>query len=191
MTPSDRYAEYISGTHWKELNKRVKARAGYRCQVCDSPHDLQAHHRRYDNRGNESLDDMICLCRRCHSIFHGKLEPDQPTVAQGRKHKKNDAQITEAQQREIDAMLPDGDPILMTSERVNQVFGLAPTNATLRQFGLKHPLEAGWKYKIVGKMVSRNAYRLALEGKFILSSPKRQKLFNARFEQERLKKESN
>lgn len=82
-----RYAAYLSSDYWKEVSESVKQRAGYRCQVCNSPHDLQAHHRSYAHRGREKehLDDLTCLCRRCHDIFHGKNQmaeaPPKPAPA--------------------------------------------------------------------------------------------------------------
>lgn len=84
-SPSQRYADYLQSDYWKRVSDAVKAKSGYRCQVCNSPHDLQAHHRTYEHRGKEleHIDDLTCLCRRCHGIFHGhesKSSP-APTVA--------------------------------------------------------------------------------------------------------------
>lgn len=31
---------------------------------------LQAHHRTYENRGQEQPGDLTVLCRDCHSTFH-------------------------------------------------------------------------------------------------------------------------
>ena len=69
-----KYDEYLHSEYWHEVSRRVKERGDYRCQVCNSPHDLQAHHRTYEHRGNElqNLNDLICLCQRCHATFHGK-----------------------------------------------------------------------------------------------------------------------
>lgn len=79
-----RYQEYLSSEYWQKVSDAVKAKAGYRCQVCNSPHDLQAHHRSYANRGREleHIDDVTCLCRRCHEIFHGKVAPQGMHKAQ-------------------------------------------------------------------------------------------------------------
>lgn len=99
MNAKEDYQNYLAGKHWQEISKKVKQRAGYRCQVCDSPLDLQAHHRRYDNRGRESLDDLICLCRRCHGVFHGLVPhyaPDAPPKAErkaDRPHKKEQIRL--------------------------------------------------------------------------------------------------
>lgn len=75
-TSQDRYADYLQTDHWKRVSDAVKRKANYRCQVCNSPHDLNAHHRTYENKGREldHLDDLVCLCRRCHAVFHGKAD---------------------------------------------------------------------------------------------------------------------
>jgi len=77
------YNDYLLTDYWKAVAQAVKARAGYRCQICNSGLDLQAHHRTYEHRGKEldHLDDLTCLCRRCHGVFHGKEEAPAPTPA--------------------------------------------------------------------------------------------------------------
>lgn len=84
MTDSQkRYQEHLSGDYWRKVSAAVKKRADYRCQVCNSQHDLEAHHRSYEHRGNEleHLSDLTCLCRRCHGIFHkGDAQPAPQVV---------------------------------------------------------------------------------------------------------------
>jgi hypothetical protein len=69
-----RYQAYLLSDYWQKVSEAVKAKAGYKCQICNSPHDLQAHHRSYEHRGRELefIEDLTCLCRRCPGIFHGK-----------------------------------------------------------------------------------------------------------------------
>jgi len=57
------------------LSADTKSRAGGRCQVCNSPDGLEAHHRTYERLGDELPGDLTCLCRKCHQIFteHGQL----------------------------------------------------------------------------------------------------------------------
>jgi len=66
------YSEYLNGDYWQKVSEAVKARAGWRCQVCNSDNSLCAHHRTYEHRGCEMdhLSDLICLCKSCHDIFH-------------------------------------------------------------------------------------------------------------------------
>jgi len=66
------YQEYLQTEHWKILAEETKRLAGYRCQVCNSNDDLHAHHRTYERRGDELQSDLICLCKKCHELFHRK-----------------------------------------------------------------------------------------------------------------------
>lgn len=165
----DNYGEYLKTDYWLTVSKAVKARAGYRCQVCNSQHDLQAHHRTYDHRGREldHLDDLVCLCRRCHAVFHGKegltKEAKTPAVAP-RKRKKG--YVTEVKY-DHEGDMPRGESIELTMELINRLRTdkFAFTNATLRVLGLKRPLISGWPKRLVGKIVSRQEYLDALKGR--------------------------
>lgn len=88
------YHEYLKTPRWKVIADEVKKRAGWKCQVCNSSLDLHTHHRTYDHLGDElsHMDDLICLCSRCHRIFHGHEDtPRRCTDApkKARKQKKN------------------------------------------------------------------------------------------------------
>jgi 5-methylcytosine-specific restriction endonuclease McrA len=63
------YQEYILTDEWRAKADAAKKRAGYRCQVCNSPDRLQAHHRTYDNLFNEKPMDLTVLCDPCHELF--------------------------------------------------------------------------------------------------------------------------
>lgn len=64
------YPEYLQTPEWKRRAKAAKKAAGYRCQVCNKPGPLHAHHRTYEQRGNERPGDLIALCQDCHKLFH-------------------------------------------------------------------------------------------------------------------------
>lgn len=56
----------------------VKDLAGNKCLVCGSSANLQAHHimprSKYPELAND-LNNGLCLCRRCHYIYHnGKYD---------------------------------------------------------------------------------------------------------------------
>lgn len=72
------YHEHLKTEYWREVARRVKSAAGFKCQVCNSPHDLVAHHRTYAHIGDELnfLGDLICLCAPCHERFHKIEEVD-------------------------------------------------------------------------------------------------------------------
>ncbi len=64
------YEEYIQSQEWKSRAEAAKARAGYRCMVCNANKELQVHHRTYARLGNEYCRDLIVLCDGCHTLFH-------------------------------------------------------------------------------------------------------------------------
>lgn len=67
------YEEYLKTEHWAEISAEAKKRAGNACQLCNaSGTTLDVHHRTYERRGFERLDDLTVLCRQCHAKFHDK-----------------------------------------------------------------------------------------------------------------------
>lgn len=67
-----RYADYLKTPHWLTLRAAKLKKAGFRCQLCNGRQKLEVHHRTYEALGNESLEDLIVLCRSCHGRFHRK-----------------------------------------------------------------------------------------------------------------------
>lgn len=67
-----KYAKFLRTPYWDGISREVKARGGHRCQMCNSPEGLQAHHRTYEHRGFEHLhlDDLLCVCHSCHKRYH-------------------------------------------------------------------------------------------------------------------------
>ena len=185
---SEKYDEYLTTDYWKAVTQAVKQRAGYRCQVCNSQHDLQSHHRTYDHRGREleHLGDLICLCRRCHGIFHGiaQSEPKQ-TKYEDRQAKKAAFRAERAKLRyqlrrsginhdEIVRDMPVGEEIVLTRELIERLRTKAGafTNASLRPLGLRSPLISGWAKRLEGMKVNRATYQTCLEGRYIYNSGK-------------------
>lgn len=65
------YPEYLESEHWKALAQKARARAGYRCQLCNKNGLLHVHHRTYENRGRTGeCGDLVVLCEGCHKHFH-------------------------------------------------------------------------------------------------------------------------
>jgi hypothetical protein len=132
----ERYSEYLNTDYWKRVSDAVKAKAGYRCQVCNSQLDLIAHHRTYEHRGNEleHIDDLTCLCRRCHDIFHGKSVPPQEVP------------------RTISPVFKVIDMILVTEENHRRLKYNKDTWHWMRTKGIK-PKVSGWNRRAIGHMV--------------------------------------
>ncbi len=55
------YREYLHTDHWQQVRHAALARAGHRCQLCNSSHRLEVHHRTYTRRGVEQDSDVIAL----------------------------------------------------------------------------------------------------------------------------------
>lgn len=70
------YWEYIKTAHWQAIRAQAVERDGNRCRVCNSPDNLNVHHRSYERLGQELPDDLTTLCQSCHEMFHtnGKLK---------------------------------------------------------------------------------------------------------------------
>jgi hypothetical protein len=64
------YAKYLRSPEWARKRKGALERADHRCQVCNSPHELQAHHRTYERICKEDHGDLTVLCATCHTLFH-------------------------------------------------------------------------------------------------------------------------
>lgn len=185
QTSTERYADYRKTDHWKAVVVEVKKRAGFRCQLCNSQHDLCAHHRTYDHRGRELefLDDLVCLCRRCHEIFHGheKPTPAPQTTAQlpllskrerrekWRLRSESLTNVRPHSEADIERDMPLGDgPITLTRDLLNRCrTNGAFTSATTDALGLAGPLVAGWGERLIGTEISRESYRRALTGRYI------------------------
>lgn len=78
------YFAYIRSPEWKAKAEEAKARANNRCQVCNKSRaevQLDAHHRTYENLGNEKQEDITVLCRDCHELYeknkNGLVKPCQ------------------------------------------------------------------------------------------------------------------
>lgn len=63
------YRAYLSTRRWKRKAAECKRLAGYRCAVCNSPQQLEAHHRSYQHLYREPQSDLTCLCHSCHELF--------------------------------------------------------------------------------------------------------------------------
>lgn len=167
------YNDYLKTDYWKAVALAVKKRSGYRCQICNSQHDLQAHHRCYDNRGREleHLDDLTCLCRRCHAVFHGQLSQHQPTQ-EVKSPKPMRSRIVN--EKWVEANTPPYAEFELTPGLIDRcrtdAYGF--TNATLRALGVKAPLIRGWVAKLAGTKISREAYQQALRGRVVYNSGK-------------------
>lgn len=76
------YHEYLASREWALKKKAVKERSGGVCERCGkNPHE-QTHHKTYQRLGNEHLEDLLGVCRRCHEFLSGEssADPAAPTI---------------------------------------------------------------------------------------------------------------
>lgn len=67
------YASYLSSHAWKKTARKMREKAGFKCQLCganDKP--LNVHHNSYERLGRERDDDLVVLCEPCHHRFHNQ-----------------------------------------------------------------------------------------------------------------------
>ena len=63
---------------YQELHLRVLRRDGWRCQSCGSMKQLEVHHQQYRSHSGEDVEDnLITLCRKCHSSEHQCTQPHE------------------------------------------------------------------------------------------------------------------
>lgn len=65
------YRAYLRSSHWKTVRRDALRRAGNKCQLCSSRIRLEVHHNSYEHLWDETEQDVVVLCRRCHAKFHG------------------------------------------------------------------------------------------------------------------------
>lgn len=65
------YHTYIASAEWRRRRAAVLLRARGRCERCSLWPVVNVHHVTYANLGNESLCDLLGVCRKCHRELHG------------------------------------------------------------------------------------------------------------------------
>ena len=62
------YVSYIASHRWRTNSARLRefAVAQGKCRLCSGEQPLEAHHRDYDNLGDERDGDLVALCGECH-----------------------------------------------------------------------------------------------------------------------------
>lgn len=62
---------YTQSEKWDQIRKAVLKRDDYTCRKCNASGVLlDVHHLHYKNLGNESLQDLVTVCRSCHNEIH-------------------------------------------------------------------------------------------------------------------------
>lgn len=83
---SDEYRDYLQSNAWKAKRRLVLECFGYRCVKCGIPlleTTANIHHLTYERVRNESLNDLIPLCKMCHKAEHKKTSNFKPEIPLG------------------------------------------------------------------------------------------------------------
>ena len=58
----------------KELKELIRERDSYKCQICQNGDSKEAHcvHHIDEDKMNCDFDNLVTLCRTCHTILHNK-----------------------------------------------------------------------------------------------------------------------
>jgi 5-methylcytosine-specific restriction endonuclease McrA len=65
----------LDATSYRELQRQVLERDGWRCQTCGSMQHLQVHHlKRRSQAGGDEEQNLITLCAECHEHAHRKAK---------------------------------------------------------------------------------------------------------------------
>jgi hypothetical protein len=67
------YLDYLQSIEWLQLCARALEYYGNRCAICNSPDNLQVHHRTYERLGQELITDVTILCDECHKLNSRRL----------------------------------------------------------------------------------------------------------------------
>ncbi len=70
-----KFREYISSKEWKELKEERLKKDNYKCVLCKSQERLTCHHLTYKRIFKEEINDLISLCKKCHSRIHSICPP--------------------------------------------------------------------------------------------------------------------
>ncbi len=76
----EKYAAYLCSREWSVLKKAVHKRANGLCERCLFLPIDSVHHKTYERKYNESLEDLEGNCKHCHSYTHGKIDVDPAAI---------------------------------------------------------------------------------------------------------------
>jgi len=73
------YGDYLRSERWAQLRDAAIKKAEGRCQVCNSPEELNVHHRDYGRLGEDGEErDLVVLCQVCHEGYHFIIAEKRP-----------------------------------------------------------------------------------------------------------------
>lgn len=73
--------------NWKEIAKRIKDAAGWKCERCGHPHEVETYyiltvHHLDGNKANCEDWNLAALCQRCHLKIQARVNMEQMFFAE-------------------------------------------------------------------------------------------------------------
>jgi 5-methylcytosine-specific restriction endonuclease McrA len=65
-----KYVEYMSSDTWFKRRRLYLKTHAKVCVACGSTEEVTIHHKTYRNIGSEKDEDLVCLCKICHTTYH-------------------------------------------------------------------------------------------------------------------------
>ena len=164
------YQNYLKSRTWKSISSKIKDRDKWKCRLCNSGLDLHVHHRSYEFIGNESkhLEDLITICSRCHSLFHGK--PHAPTAKAKEKavsaHIPKEGRVHK-QQKAIKVPMENSFKLtkqLIKNLRTDSNGFTGDTSDCFKGLGINCG-KIGWAKRAIGTVVTKEWYLKAEAGR--------------------------
>jgi len=109
---SREYRDYLESEEWQSKRLAAIARAGHRCQLCNSAGALEVHHRSYARLFDEAPMDLTVLCQECHHAHH-KRQDEKAARHKARAAKKGE-------QRRFEKTKPTEIERVLTREEVER-----------------------------------------------------------------------
>jgi 5-methylcytosine-specific restriction endonuclease McrA len=64
----------LDSERYEQLRNEALRRDGWRCQSCGAMSNLEVHHKEFrSHSGDDSEQNLITVCRKCHQLVHGEL----------------------------------------------------------------------------------------------------------------------
>lgn len=70
QTNAYKYYTYLQSDTWKQKRAKVLIRDNGQCQLCKVQSATDVHHLTYDRIYEELLEDLLSVCRGCHTEVH-------------------------------------------------------------------------------------------------------------------------
>lgn len=61
---------FLSQGEWERIRQFVFRKNGFRCVYCGSKYRLEAHEKYFVNGDNLVLQNVLCVCHKCHEALH-------------------------------------------------------------------------------------------------------------------------